>query len=358
MHPAPFLPNPALPVNNQFLILRTVILQHTDYYTENIFIPTLDKCFGRCIFAATLKHCAMKNEIVFFDPLSDFGFKRIFASESNKDLLIDFLNACLSHDVGTITDLTLLPNEHPGVSPQEKRVVFDIHCRNADGKFFIIEMQRARQHFFAERVITYVSRVVSRQAEKGARRYEIPYIYSFNILDYRASEFGNCGNFFHKVQLKNEHNEIFSDKTTYYFVELPKFAAVKEKGSEGSSMHKWLELLTSIAGSTDQDYGATEGGVFRKLIEECKISKLSNMEREEYEKSIFEYEDVRDAIACAREDGVEEGFERGIEKGLKQGLEQGKQQLVLNMLVEGIELETIVRISGLTHEEILAMQRQ
>lgn len=43
-------------------------------------------------------------------------------------------------------------------------------------------------------------------------------------------------------------------------------------------MHKWLELLTPIAGSTDQDYGASEKGVFRKLIEECKISKLNNKE--------------------------------------------------------------------------------
>lgn len=187
-------------------------------------------------------------------------------------------------------------------------------------------------------------------ASKGARRYNIPNIYSFNILDHFASEFDRCDNFFHKVQLKNEHNEIFCNKTTYYFVELPKFAAVKDKGSEDSLMHKWLDVLTSIASSTDQDYGSAEKGVFQKLIEECKISKLSNMEKEEYEKSIFEYEDVQDAIACAREDGVEEGR--------LEGLCEGKRQLVRNMFTEGFDLETIARISGLKHEEILGMQQQ
>ena len=307
-----------------------------------------------------LKHFTMKRNMIFFDPLSDFGFKRIFASENNKDLLINFLNACIADDVGTITDLTLLPNEQSGISPQEKRVIFDIFCRNANGEHFIIEMQRARQHFFPERVITYVSRVVSSQAEKGARRYNIPYIYSFNILDYRASEFDRCDNFFHKVQLKNEHNEIFCDKTTYYFVELPKFAAVKDKVSEESPMHKWLDLLTSIASRTDQDYGSAEKGVFQKLIEECKISKLSNMEKEEYEKSIFEYEDVQDAIACAREDGVEEGFEQGLEqgviKGRIEGLSEAKRQLVRNMLAYGMDVKTISESTGLTHEEILGMQ--
>lgn len=188
---------------------------------------------------SNLKHFIMKKDMIFFDPLSDFGFKRIFASENNKDILINFLNAC---------------------------------------------------------------------------------------------------------------NEIFCNKTTYYFVELPKFAAVKDKGSEDSLMHKWLDVLTSIASSTDQDYGSAEKGVFQKLIEECKISKLSNMEKEEYEKSIFEYEDVQDAIACAREDGVEEGR--------LEGLCEGKRQLVRNMFTEGFDLETIARISGLKHEEILGMQQQ
>ena len=117
-------------------------------------------------------------------------------------------------------------------------------------------------------------------------------------------------------------------------------------------MHKWLELLTSIASSTDQDYGASEKGVFRKLIEECKISKLSNMEREEYEKSIFDYEDVQDAIACAREDGVEEGFGKGMEKGM----EAGKQQLILSMLAYGLDAEVISASTGLSKDEILRMK--
>ena len=63
----------------------------------------------------------MKKDMIFFDPLSDFGFKRIFASEENKDLLINFLNACIADDVGTITDLSMLPNEQSGVSPRRKK---------------------------------------------------------------------------------------------------------------------------------------------------------------------------------------------------------------------------------------------
>ena len=98
------------------------------------------------------------------------------------------------------------------------------------------------------------------------------------------------------------------------------------------------------------------------------------MERETYEKSILEYEDVQDAIACAREDslreGIEKGFEKGIEQGLEQGLEKGRteglskgqaekeHQLVCNMIKEGLDIATISRISGLSESEILLLQNK
>ena len=299
--------------------------------------------------------------MIFFDPLSDFGFKRIFASENNKDLLIDFLNASISDEVGVITDISFLQTEQFGERPEEKRVIFDIYCENQNGDRFIIEMQRARQPFFADRIISYVSRVVSREMEKGESDYAIPSVYSFNLLDYNAPEFRGNSRYFHKVMLKDEANKIFSDKTSYFFVELCKFAAVKDKTPDNAPMRRWLELLTSIGGSTNRDYGAEEQGVFRKFIEECRIAKLTNMERKEYKKSVLEYKDVQGAIICAREDGVEEGFEKGLEQGVEkgrmEGLNEGKRQLVQNMLTEGIDLETIARISGLNHEEIIGMQQ-
>ena len=300
-----------------------------------------------------LKHFTMKKDMIFFDPLSDFGFKRIFASENNKDLLIDFLNACIADDVGTITDITFLPSEQLGERPEDKLVIFDIFCENQNGDRFIIEMQRSRQPFFADRIISYVSRVISREMEKGESDYAIPDVYSFNLLDYNAPEFKGNDRFFHKVMLKDETNEIFSDRTTYFFVELCKFAAVKDKTLDNAPMRRWLELLTSIGDSTNRDYGAEEQGVFRKFIEECRITKLTNMERKEYKKSVLEYKDVQGAIICAREDGVEEGFGKGMEKGLN----EGKRQLVRNMLAKGLDPALIAEISGLTHEEIIRMQQ-
>ena len=50
------------------------------------------------------KAITAKDLGVYINPLTDFGFKRIFGTDANKDLLIDFLNAVLKIK-GGIKDL-------------------------------------------------------------------------------------------------------------------------------------------------------------------------------------------------------------------------------------------------------------
>ena len=40
------------------------------------------------------------------NPLSDFGFKRLLATERNKDILIHLLNAFIADEAGIITEVT------------------------------------------------------------------------------------------------------------------------------------------------------------------------------------------------------------------------------------------------------------
>ena len=49
---------------------------------------------------------------VFIHLLTDFGFKRIFGTEENKHLLMDFLNQLIPNQ--TIVELDYLPTENHG----------------------------------------------------------------------------------------------------------------------------------------------------------------------------------------------------------------------------------------------------
>ena len=90
----------------------------------------------------------------YLNPFTDFGFKRIFGEEANKDILIDFLNSLLKGKE-TIKTLTFKNNEHLGNTPIDRKAIFDLYCENEQGEKFIIELQKSKQQFFKERALYY-----------------------------------------------------------------------------------------------------------------------------------------------------------------------------------------------------------
>ncbi len=92
-----------------------------------------------------------------------------------------------------------------------------------------------------------------------------------------------------------------------------------------------------------------EAGEFRKLFEVCQMSKLTTMEKNDYEKSIFEYEDVQDALECMRRHSLQEGYEQGMQQGREALLQTAR-----NFLNLGVSLADVAKATGLSEEEILA----
>lgn len=75
----------------------------------------------------------------YIDPRTDFGFKYLFGTPMNKELLIGFLNA-LFHGTHIITDLTYLNSEQLGIRKEDRRAIFDVYCETESGEKFIVEM--------------------------------------------------------------------------------------------------------------------------------------------------------------------------------------------------------------------------
>ena len=98
----------------------------------------------------------MAKKEKFINPFTDFGFKKLFGNEFNKELLIDFLNQVLG-DRERIQDLTYLNTENQGKTEWDRKAVFDLYCENERGEKFIIELQNVKQEFFKDRSIFYSS---------------------------------------------------------------------------------------------------------------------------------------------------------------------------------------------------------
>ena len=72
--------------------------------------------------------------------LTDFGFKRIFGSAPNKDLLICFLNS-LFNGRQVVKDVKYLNPENVGDIYTDRKAIFDVYCEGENGEKFIVEMQ-------------------------------------------------------------------------------------------------------------------------------------------------------------------------------------------------------------------------
>ena len=64
----------------------------------------------------------------YINPFTDFGFKKLFGTEPNKDLLIDFLNEVILPKKRKITDLTYKKNDHLGATEFDRKAIFDLYC--------------------------------------------------------------------------------------------------------------------------------------------------------------------------------------------------------------------------------------
>jgi len=86
----------------------------------------------------------------YINPYTDFGFKKLFGEEANKDLLIDFLNQLLpAHH--QIQSLQFKNTEKLPLYPDDHKAFFDISCVSHSGEHFIVEMQKARMDYFKDR---------------------------------------------------------------------------------------------------------------------------------------------------------------------------------------------------------------
>lgn len=124
----------------------------------------------------------------FVNPLTDFGFKRIFGNPSRKKILISFLNAVLQGEK-VIGDITIASPEAVGAIRESKKVIFDLICTGEDGEQFIVEMQRGSQNYFANRLVFYNCRAISEQLPQGKQpvNYPIKETYSIAILEIQSS---------------------------------------------------------------------------------------------------------------------------------------------------------------------------
>ncbi len=320
----------------------------------------------------------------YINPFTDFGFKKIFGEENSKPQLISFLNAFLELEKkDKIVDLEFKNLEKLGLNIIDRKAIFDIYCLDESGNHIIVELQKAKQNWFKDRMVYYSSFPIQEQGIKGAYfdekegnerkswNFKLKAVYCVGILDF---EFSNSDklqkeptskgdlreieiikeNYLHIVKLKDQFNNVFYDKLTFAFVEMPKFN--KKESELTTFLDKWFYFLKNLDSLNDIPLIYKDEKVIIDAFKKAEYLNLPKEDKDSYFQSLKVYRDLHNVIDTAESEGIKKGIELGIEIGVEKGKIEGELQksieIAMNLIKLNLSLSDISKATGLSVDEI------
>lgn len=291
----------------------------------------------------------------YINPHTDFGFKRLFGSEFNKELLKSFLNAMFRGEQN-VQEVTYLNSEQLGDRMDARRAVFDVYCENDRGEKFIVEIQNVYHEFYKNHTIYYSTFPIREQAQRGDDwDFHLNSVYTIGLLNFNfADGLDDAQRWHHEVKLMEvDTKEVFYDKLTYVYVEIPKFD--KTEGELVTMYDKWMYVLKNLSRLMERP-AALQERVFTRLFEQAEISKFNATELKLYEDSVNAYRDIVNAIKTAEKKKYAEGKEEGRAEGRAEGREEGRAEekivIARKLLEMNSPVNDIAKATGLSIEEI------
>jgi predicted transposase/invertase (TIGR01784 family) len=284
----------------------------------------------------------------FINPFTDFGFKKIFGEEANKDLLIDFLNELLASQNQHIKQLNYKKTNKLGITGLDRNVVFDLYCENEKGEKFTVELQKAKQAFFKDRMLYYSSFSIQEQGIKGDWNYQLKAVYVIGILDFIIDESKRDKIVVsHNQLMDKDRNTVFYDKLSFVTLQMPNFT--KKEDELETNFDKWLYVIKNLH-QLEAIPERLKTKIFEKLFRSASYSALSKEDRNKYEESLKYYNDLKNSLDTAFDDGKAEARQELmplIKKERKQKVEAEKQKEIAEKQKEIAEKQKEIAIVNL-----------
>jgi len=269
----------------------------------------------------------------------DVPFKKAFATEDDKELLITLLNIFLAKKLALPIKDVFIKNPYiPGKTKFNRDAILDIHCVDEAGSKFIVEMQVNPQKHFFKRAIFYLSLSVANSGKKIKNwDFNFPNTYSLSFLDFDPDFGKKCYDIVQYFSLHNDdHPEIKCDYIRFAFVILPRF---KKSLEECKSLQDKLIFSLCHAHEFKKKPPELNGRFFDRLFHIAEISNLLPMEYDEYISRFMARNDRYAQMEYAKE----------------KGLEAGVLKVAKNMLAKGFSVASIVKATNLSREQVKAL---
>lgn len=277
----------------------------------------------------------------------DWAIKRLLRQKANFGVLEGFLTVFLNEPIKIVD---ILESEGNQQQANDKFNRVDIKAKNSKGEIIIVEIQNTSELYYLERVLYGVAKAITEHINLGNTYKEVKKVYSISILYFdlgKGSDYIYVGqnNF---VGLHTQDHLIISTKEkdtivrkspseifpTYILVRVNEFNKVAK-----SPLEEWVEYLKNGVISPD-----TQAPGLQEAREKLKYYSMSDAERYAYDEHINAIMIQNDVLGNARLEGMEEGR--------AEGRTEEKNNIARKMLANGLSIEQIALITGLTEQEI------
>lgn len=280
----------------------------------------------------------------FITPTSDWGFKRLFATEMNKGLLIGLLNKIIEGP--EIEDLYYLDREAtlPTIG-KEGTVRFDVYCERSDGSRVIVEMQKYARRGFVDRVLVYTAAAILDGYDLMGNDYHIETTYCIAITGNTVfPEIAHAPVRLTLCDADSATTRILNDKVLQIFIELPKFAnSVEELTPDDDFLSKFAVALKTMGRSNERPE-VMDDDLLVGLYKAADLRHYHPDEMQDYKEQIMNNLEYEATLYDWKTEGFQEGKEEG--KG------EVKAEIAAMMKADGVPVEKIAKYTGLDEKSI------
>jgi len=290
----------------------------------------------------------------YLDPKNDLAFKKVFGAEKHKSIPIDFLNAVFNlENEDKIVDLEFLNTKQAPEIEARKESVVDVIVRDQKGTKYIVEMQVAKIAGFEKRAQYYAAKTYCAHFGQGGEYRDLKKVIFLAITDYVM--------FSQKTHFKSDH--IILDNTThehdlkdfwFTFVELPKFTKTLKQLE--TIEDQWYYFLKHADESSNIAEILAHNPEIKEAYGILDRYKWTESELQWYEKIIMNTADAKGMLDAAQETGMQIGIQKGRQEGLQEGLQNARFDMARKMLSNGLSMDQVIQITGLSKEEIEDLQ--
>ncbi|BDC03344.1 TPA: Rpn family recombination-promoting nuclease/putative transposase [Clostridium perfringens] len=280
------------------------------------------------------------------NPQIDFVFKKIFGTEKNKPILINFLNAVIKPTT-PIKDVEIKNNDIDKDFIEDKFSRLDVKATTSNKEHINIEIQVKNEYNMIQRTLYYWSKMYSEQIQNRDNYSKLERTVCINILNFKYLKNDKYHNAYRLKEITS--NEELTDLQEIHFIELPKFNEIGNKEyvenvEKMDALEKWLEFLVEPESNTVRQLELSNEEIKLAKSELYRLS-MDSKEREQYnmrEKAIY------DRISA---------LENAEAKGKLEGKLESKLEVVKESLSQGLKISLISKITGLSEEEILKIKK-